>query len=371
LAATLAGSAKEPVAPAPAVQVIQPVQRQVTDFADFTGRVEAVTSVQLRARVSGYLVKAPFKEGSLVKEGDLLFQIDPRPYEARLEKATAGLALAEARLKIAQTALKRAEALLARQAIAREEYDKLLSERTEAEVMLRIAAADRDQARLDLDFTRVTAPIAGRVGRRFLDPGNLVRADETALATLVTLDPHYIYFDMDERTALRLLRPLRAAKGKAAALSELPVLMGLPDEKGFPHRGEITFADNRVDPETWTLRMRATFANPDGLLLPGMFVRVRLALGSPHGALLVPRGAVQRLNGKAFLWVVSAKTKAVRCPVEVGAMHGSLQVVAKGLNADDRVIIGGLDGVRPGMLVVPQPVPVADSDPLSPPKSDK
>jgi RND family efflux transporter MFP subunit len=275
--------AAEPAAAPPEVPVRQPLVREVADYEDFTGRTEAVSQVELRARVSGYLDKVLFKDGAEVRKGELLFEIDPRPYMAELQRAETHRAVSEAKLKQAETELKRATALLARQAISREEFDKIADDRAVAEAEVHVARAECEVAKLNLSFTKVTAPISGRISRRLIDPGNVVKADDTALATLVSLDPMYVYFDVEEGTALRLWRAAREGKAKRAA--ELPVAMGLADEQGYPHRGIVDFADNRVDPKTGSLRMRAVLPNADGLLVPGLFVRVRLTTSGPHKAL--------------------------------------------------------------------------------------
>jgi RND family efflux transporter MFP subunit len=269
--------------PPPEVPVRQPLVREVTDYQDFTGRTEAVSQVELRARVSGFLDRVLFKDGADVKKGELLCEIDPRPYMAELQKAETRRAVEEAKLKRAEAEFKRAKALLPRQGISREDFDKIADDRAVAEAEVHAAMAECEAAKLNVAFTKVTAPISGRISRRLIDPGNVVRADETPLATIVSLDPMYVYFDVDERTALRMWRAAR--EGKAKAATELPVAMGLADEKGFPHRGKVDFADNRVDPKTGTLRMRAVLPNADGLLVPGLFVRVRLTTSEPHKAL--------------------------------------------------------------------------------------
>jgi RND family efflux transporter MFP subunit len=248
----------------------------VPDHADFTGRTEAAAAVELRARVTGYLDRVLFKDGDRVRKGQVLFEIDPRPYRAELDAARAKLARARARLKLAAANLRRAQALAPGRGVSREEYDKVVLERDEAQAAARLAEVGLDLARLRLEFTRVSSPLDGRVGRRLLDAGNLVKADETLLATVVGEGPVYVYFDVDERTALRLLD---GGKFKAG----LPVAVGLATDKGFPRRGTVDFVDNRVNPTTGMLRMRATLANADGVLVPGLFVRVRLTQGRPAG----------------------------------------------------------------------------------------
>jgi RND family efflux transporter MFP subunit len=249
---------------------------EVADHADFTGRTEAAVTVEVRARVTGYLVKVAFKDGAEVKQGDLLFEIDPRPYQAELDRANAALAAAEAHLKRADTELKRAKALIERSAMSKEDYDKVVGDVDEARAQVAVARASREVANLNLDFTKVTAPVSGRVGRRLVDSGNVVRADGTMLTTIVGKDPMYVYFDVDERTYLDLRRALRDGKVKAAKLEDLPVAVQLANEEGFPHQGKLDFVDNRADPTKGTIRMRAVLPNADGLLVPGLFAQVRL-----------------------------------------------------------------------------------------------
>jgi RND family efflux transporter MFP subunit len=259
-----------------------PVAKVATGHEDFTGRTEAAATVELRARVTGYLDRVLFKDGAAVKKDEVLFEIDPRPYRAELDRADAALTQAQARRKRAEAEFKRADTLFRNRTMTREEYDKVSADYAEAQAGLRLAEATRDVARLHLDFTKVTAPVSGRIGRRLLDPGNLVKADDTALATLVRPDSLYVYFDVDERTALRL----RQGKLKAG----LPVAVGLAGEQGFPHRGTVDFVDNRVDAKTGTLRVRAVLANAEGLLMPGLFARVRLFVEQPH---VPPKGESQ------------------------------------------------------------------------------
>jgi RND family efflux transporter MFP subunit len=339
--------------PPPQVNVVQPVAREVTDYEDFTGRLQAISTVDLRARVSGYLDKAPFKEGSDVKKGEVLFEIDPRPYQAELDKAQAAAALGEARLKAAEANLERAKALLGKGGIGREEYDKIVSDRDEAAAAVKVGRANLDLARLNLSFTKVTAPIDGRIGRRLVDPGNLVKADDTLLATIVSLDPMQVTFNVDERTVLRLRRLAGEGKIKSPRDGEQSVLLGLADEEGFPRRGKLDFVNNQVDADTGTLLMRATFANRDGLLLPGLFARVRLPVGAPHKALLVPESAIATDQGQKFLYVVDDQNKVVYRRVRVGPLHDGLRVVEEGLQPDDWVISGGAQRVRAGMTVKP------------------
>jgi RND family efflux transporter MFP subunit len=352
LATTAAGTLARTAAPPPEVAVVVPRTAEVSDYESFTGHTDAAATVHLRPRVSGYINQVAFKEGADVKKGDLLVEIDPRPYKAVLVKAEADLAVAKAQLKKAEAEHKRVKALFERKAIGKDEMDKAIAEREEAQGRVRACKASRDVASLNVDFTRIVAPISGRIGRRLVDSGNLVAADKTTLATLISTKPMYVYFNIDERT---FLGSRRAGLGKG-----LQVALGLADEKDYPHRAEVDFVAGRVDPKTGTLRMRVTMPNADGLLVPGLFVRVRLTTSKPYKALLVPERAVERnLNkigrtswqGAAFVLVVNQKSEVEIREVRLGQQHGGLVVVKEGLKEADRVVLAGPQGLRPGKIV--------------------
>jgi multidrug efflux system membrane fusion protein len=348
--------AGEKPAKAPEVTVARPVVRDVMDHEDFTGRAEAVERVELRARVTGFLSAIRFKEGERVKKGDLLFEIDPRPYKAQLNQAQSQVDLHKATLKLARGTLARDQALAksAPGSVSQQQLDQDRAAMEEAEARVKAAEANVDIARLNLDFCNVTAPIDGRIGRALVGPGNLVNQDQTSLAVLVSEDLIYVYFDMDERTFLRLL--LAQPKGKAEA-RKLPVAVGLAGEEGFPHRGVLNFTDNRVNPDTGTISMRATLPNKNGLMLPGMFVRVRLALGAPYKALLVREHAIASDLDRKYVYVVDGENKVQVRIVRTGsAQSDGLRAIAEGLQPDDRVVIGRLTGVRAGMTVHPKDV---------------
>lgn len=334
---------------APQVPVARAVIRKVSDFEVFSGRLEAASRVELRCRVSGYLLKASFLEGSDVKQGDVLFEIDPRPYRAEMDRAEAALGLADARLKLADANHKRAAPLRARGAISQEEFDKIVAERAQAEAATRVAMAGRDAARLNLDYTRVVAPIAGRIGRRLLDPGNVVKADETRLAVIVSREPMHVSFDIDERSLLRLMRLMRDS-GK---VEKVTVDIALSDDNGFPQRGVIDFIDNQVDPATGSVKLRAVVANRDGRLSPGTFARIRLALGPPHEAVLVPSRAIRVEDGEPFVFVVNDKSVLETRPVKLGQLYDGLRALT-GLKANEQAVIGGFGKLRPGMTVKPR-----------------
>lgn len=356
----------------PEVKVVKPVSREVTDAEVFTGRIEARTTVQLRPRVSGYLTKVAFKDGASVKKGDVLFEIDPRPYQADAEKAEAAVNLAQAQLKLAEADYTRAKTQSDKGTLSREELDKAAAGRAEAEAKLAMAKANLNSARLTLSFTKVTAPFSGRLGRHLLDAGNVVKADETKLATLVSEGPLNVSFYLDERTFLRLRKA-----GKELAT---PVTVGLASEQDYPHKGQIDFVDNEVDGPNRTIGVRAGLANPDGVVLPGMFVRIRVPLGEPYKALLLPGQAIgadqtfpngastsvyppllpgQAIGtdqGRKFVYVVNEKNVIETRPVTLGPQEGDLVAVKEGLKAGDRVAVGELGKLRPGTKVKPREV---------------
>ncbi len=350
------------------VSVKKPVSDYVTDFEEFTGRTQAVYDIKIMARVTGYLDKVYFKDGAEVKEGDLLFEIDPRPYKAELARTEATVAQGDAHLKRLEADFRRASSLLARYGISREEYDKITGDRAEAEAAVGIAVASRDLAKLNEEFTRIKSPITGRLSRRMVDPGNLAKSDETILTTIVSLDPLYVYFDVDERTMLELRRLIREGKMPSRDVAEVQIEAGLADEVDlegnqiFPHEGTINFSDNKVESGTGTLSVRASIANPRSeastsrVLSPGLFIRVRLPIGSPHKSILVPEQAIGTDQGRKFLYVVNDKDEVVYHPVKVGKLDRGLRVIAEGISADDRVIVSGLQRVRPGSKVKPNDV---------------
>jgi RND family efflux transporter MFP subunit len=371
VAAGLAGCHRVAPAPPPSrppeVIVSRPVLQEVTDFEEFTGRMEPVEVVEVRARVSGYLQGLHFEEGADVKKGDLLFEIDPRPFQAELNRAEANLAQAEAHGRRLEADYQRAASLLASRGMSREDYDKIVGDLAEARAAVQSAKATRDLAALNLDYSRVTAPISGRISRRLLDPGNLVKADETALTYITNFEPMYAYFDVDERTYLRLYRFL-IEKGirSLAQVRQMSVSLGLVDEVGYPHEGKINFVDTRVDPNTGSVWVRGVFPNPNRLLTPGLFVRVRLPVGEPHQAILIPERALATDQGQKFVYVVNDKNVATYRQVRVGAQHGQLRIVEGGIDVGERLVISGLQRVRSGTPVEPKEEPaIAPGGPAS------
>jgi RND family efflux transporter MFP subunit len=365
----LTGCARAPseapaAAPVP-VTVSYPVGRYVTDYAEFAGRIAAVDSVEVRARVWGYLDKVNFKEGALVKKGDVLFEIDPRTYRAALAQAEGNLTSMQARLTRLNADLARAQDLLPTRAMSREEYDKVSGDRGEAAASLEALRAAVHRAKLDLEYTKVTAPVSGRVSRYNVTVGNLVQSGDqnggTLLTTIVSVDPIYAYFDVDERTVQRVSQLIREGKVKWARKTEWPVSLGLATEEGFPHQGTVNFVDNQVNPKTGTLRVRGVFPNKDEALSPGFFARVRVPIGPPHQALLVTDRALDNDQGQKILYVVKQNNEVVSRPVRVGALHDGLRAITAGLKPGERLIVNGLQQVRPGVTVEPKLVDMPTS----------
>jgi RND family efflux transporter MFP subunit len=364
----LGGCKREPPAlaatPPPVVMVSQPVERQITDYYEYTARTAAVNAVEVRARVSGYLVKINFRDGSMVKTGDLLFQVDPRPFQAVLDQAKGQVGQWEAKLARAEADTTRDQRLLPQRAVSQKDLDQAVSDRGEARAAIQSARGAVDKAALDLEFTRVTAPISGRVSRHLIDEGNLVTADSTLLTTIVSIDPMYAYFDADERSVLHVRQLIREGKVQSArTVDTMPVLLGLADETGFPHRGTINFVDNQVNPQTGTLRLRGVFPNEDEALEPGYFARARVIIGQPRSALLVTERAIDTDQGQKIVYVVNDKNEVVSRPISLGALHDGLRVIEEGVQPGERVIVNGLLQVRPGIIVEPKlvdmPVSVA------------
>jgi multidrug efflux system membrane fusion protein len=335
------------------VEVSLPVSRQVTDHDDFTGQTEAIKSVDIRARVTGYLSTVHFKHGAQVQQGDLLFEIDPPYYEAEADRAAGVVAEMEARARRLTLDYERAKKLHPTGVIAKEQFDLVSGDMAQAEGTLRSARSSLKIAEVNLNYCKVKAPITGRMSRPFIDPGNLVKADDTVLTRIVSQDPIWVYFDLDERTLLRLRRLDHEGAIDRSIELKLPVMMSLADEPDFSREGVLDFEDNRLDPSTGTLRVRAVFDNHDRLLSPGLFVRVRLPIGGPHDALLVPEQALGTDQGQKFLYVVTADDEIAYRPVQVGKVHERQRVITQGLSPDERVVVTGLQRVRPGIKVKP------------------
>lgn len=372
LAAGCSSPEPELVLPPTLVTVSRPIAQEVVDHEVFTGRVDAREVVEVRARVGGYLEEVSFKDGEDVEKGALLFVIDPRPYEAEVERAKGELLKAEAQLKYQAAEFKRIEALLARRAASRDEFEKVAGERAQAEGAVQSAKATLDKAKLDLGFTRITAPISGRTSRPLITVGNLIPSggiNSPVLTTIIPIDPIYVYFDVDEQTMLRYFELFKENSLNSSRESRMPCQVGVANEKTFPHDGIVDFVENRLDPTTGTLRIRAKLENPKltptiRLFNPGMFVRVQLAASAPHEALLVTERAIGTdLNAK-YVYVVNEKNEVEYRPVVLGMLSNGLREVKEGITAQDWVIVNGMQRVRPGVKVEAKqaPMPVLTSD---------
>ena len=341
-----------PVAPKPPeVTVAVPVAEEVQEFEETTGRLVARESVEVRSRVSGYLDKALFKDGENVQEGQLLFQIDARPYDAELARATASVAQARARFERLKRQEERARKLFLTKNTTQEELDLISADRSEAEAALEALEATQRLSALNRDFTKITSPITGRISRRLVDPGNLVKADDTPLVTVMSLNPIYAYFDIDERTILKVERLIREGKIPSPRDSKYQVLFALADEDKFTRTGEIDFLDNHISNTTGTLRLRATVENDSLLLTPGMFIRLHVPIGNPHPALLVPEESLGSDQGQRFVYVLDDEDKVTYRRVKIGMLKEGRRVIEEGLGSKDRVVVSGLQRVRAGVKV--------------------
>lgn len=353
--ATACSSQAEPGAgmpPPPEVSVAQVLNKDVSRWDEFTGRVTAIETVELRPRVSGYVQQVAYQEGQEVKKGDLLFVVDPRPYKARLAQAEADLERARAEARLAQMQDKRAQTLVEAKAISREEFETRRAASTQGDAAVRAAEAAVENARLDLQFTSVRSPINGRAGRAMVTEGNLANADTTLLTTVVSQDPVFVYFESDEQSFLRYQELAR--KGERAETKN-PVRVGLASEQGYPHEGTVDFVDNQVDPSTGTIRARAVLKNPDRIFTPGLYARVQLQGSGQFKAMLIDDKAVLTDQDRKYVYVLGEKNAATRKDVKLGPVIDGLRVVTSGLAPSDKVIVHGVQKVFfPGMPVQPK-----------------
>ncbi len=336
----------------PQVTVAEVLERPVSDSANFIGTVQAIDTVKVQPRVSGYVQAVEFKEGALVHKGQELFKIDPRPFQAVVDRLTAQQAEAKAQLDLASSNARRAKALLAQHAIAQEDADRQFTAAQSARAALAAADAALAAARLNLDFTDVRAPIDGRVSNARVTPGNLVTSADV-LTSLVSVNPVYVYFNADEQTWLKLdhLRATARADGRSARLA---VNMGLADEKGYPHTGQLDFVDNQVHSDSGTMRLRAVFDNAHGLLTPGLYAHVRLQVGKPKPRILIDDRAVGTDLGNQFAYVIDKHHKVEYRKIVTGSLFHGLRVVDSGLKPGDVIVVNGLQRVRPSVQVNPQ-----------------
>ncbi len=370
--------------PAAIVTAGAPVEKPVTDYVEFTGRTDAVESVEIRARVTGFLKNVFFTrdedtngnpsgggepaaaEGTEVKAGTPLYEIDDREYVADLEDAKGELTNYLAQQEKATSDVKRAIVLKEKGSISAEEYERIETARKQADAHVESAMAKRDRAQLNVEFSHIAAPISGKISKTEITAGNLIRAENTLLTTIVTLDPINVYFDLDERTLLTIRKLMREGKLKAARSSGADdketflVEMGLATDEGYPRQGYIDFLDNRVNPATGTIRVRGVFRNPEFQhqrreMAPGMFCRVRVPLGEPHPALLVAERSIGTDQGRKFVYLIDEKNEVVDRTVVPGKIDAGLRVITSGLKGGEKVIIDGLQRVRPGAEVSPKP----------------
>ncbi|WP_331372148.1 efflux RND transporter periplasmic adaptor subunit [Sinorhizobium chiapasense] len=353
LAASLAAAQNAP--PAPTVTVAKPVVRDVIDADEFIGRFEPVDEVAVRARVGGYLDQVLFTDGALVKKGDELFVIDQRPFRTALSQAEASLAAARSTLEFAETQFKRTESLAGTGTLSVSRLDDDRRALLAAQANVRGDEAAVERARLDLEYTTITAPLSGRVDRRLISPGNLVQADQTVLTTIVSLDPIDFYFDVDER---RVLSYARTARERGSVLQEgggaLGVLVTIADATERPFEGKLDFSENRVDNQTGTMRLRARFANPNFILQPGLFGRVEVEGSNTYKAILVPDEAIAADQNERVVYEVGQDGSVVTKPVRLGPRLHGYRVIRSGMTGEETIIVNGLVRVRPGAKVKPE-----------------
>jgi len=366
------GQAGAPQFPPPDVSVAPVVRRSVTEWDDYSGHIEAIESAEIRPRVAGHLDKVHYREGGLVKKGQLLFTIDDREYRAAADAARADLVRAEARLTLARQELARAESLIAARAVSRGELESRRMEFQQAEADTLSAQARLTQAGLDLAFTRVTAPFSGRAGAALVKPGNLVTPNQALLTTLVSIDPVYVTFEGDERAYLRYQELARGGGRESSRDARNPVHVGLANEEGYPHQGEMDFVDNALNPATGTIRARAVLPNPDGVFTPGLFARVRLLGESQTDALLIHEQAVLTDQDRRYVYVVGKGDSVERRDVKLGAHVEGLRIVESGLARGDKVVVNGMRKIFfAGQPVSPREVPMDDPNRPAPPAPEQ
>jgi RND family efflux transporter MFP subunit len=351
------GSAQS--APPPQVSVAQVLEKRVKDWDEFTGRLQAVETVEIRPRVSGYIDKVAFAEGSQVKSGDLLFVIDPRPYQAEYDRSAADVKRYKTALELARIELVRVQRLKDSGAVSEEELDERKSTVAQAEANVAASEASLETASLNLSFTRVTSPIAGRVSRAEVTRGNLVTGGSnggTLLSSVVSMDPMYLYFDADEQSYLRYAQMARSGERPSSRDKQNPVQVGLANEEGFPHAGSVDFVDNQLNPQTGTIRARAVLQNKDGQFTPGLFARVQLLGSGEYPAILIEDRAVNTDQSQKYVLLLGANNQIEYRKVKLGRVIDGLRIVSEGLKPGDVIVVNGAQRVHPGVTVSPQRV---------------
>jgi multidrug efflux system membrane fusion protein len=354
--------------PPPQVTVAQVLEKRVKDWDEFTGRLQAIETVEIRPRVSGYIDKVAFTEGSLVKRGTLLFVIDPRPYQAEYDRAAADLKRFKTALELGRIELARVQRLKDSGAVSQEELDERKSTVAQAEANVAGSAAALETAALNLNFTKVASPVDGRVSRAEVTRGNLVTGGTnggTLLSSVVSMDPIYIYFDADEQSYLRYTQMARGGEPNSRD-SGKPVQVGLANEEGFPHTGTVDFVDNQLNPQTGTIRARAVLQNKDGQFTPGLFARVQLLGSGEYSAILIDDRAVNTDQNQKYVFVLAANNQIEYRKVKLGRVIDGLRVVREGLKGGDVIVVNGAQRVHPGITVTPQRVNMgADAAPAA------
>ena len=351
--------------PPPQVSVAQVLEKKVKDWDEFTGRLQAVETVEIRPRVSGYIDKVAFSEGSMVKSGDLLFVIDPRPYQAENDRAAADVKRYSTALDLARIELTRVQQLKDSGAVSEEELDERKSTVASADANLAGSRAALESAALNLNFTRVTSPIAGRVSRAEVTRGNLVTGGingGTLLTSVVSMDPMYLYFDADEQSYLRYSKMASSGQRPSSRDSANPVQVGLANEEGFPHTGTMDFVDNQLNSQTGTIRARAVLPNKDGLYTPGLFARVQLLGSSEYNAILIDDRAVNTDQSQKYVLLLGANNTIEYRKVKLGRIIDGLRVVHEGLKSGDVIVVNGAQRVHPGIVVTPQRVTMGSDE---------
>lgn len=387
--AALSGCSKGTSAPAgsagapelPEVTVTQPVEKEVVDYEEFTGRTDAIDTVDIRARVTGFLEETKFVDGDEVENNALLFVIDHRPYDADRDAAQASLDSSLAQQKLRATDFERVRQLRDKGQVSLEEFDRAKAQKDEADASVERARAELDKAKLNVEFCYVRAPLAGRISRAKISNGNLINADTSLLTTIVSVENMYVYFDVDERAMLRFQKMLRDQHKVHYREERVPTLMALALDEGFPHRGVVNFVENRLDPNTGTIRIRAQFPNPlpekggPRVLTPGLFARVRIPVSDKQPALFIPERAIGTDQGQKFVYVVDAKNQVQYQRITVGPLRSGWRVVREGISARDKIVVNGLQRIRPKAVVRPRDEQVQEGPPdeeldFSPPAAE-